>query len=476
MQHPLWARLGFVVFGIHTDVQQRVLHRHHRGGGQQHKQHLPHSHPRGRSRRTGELGGYRAVQKRDSTGGVLPQAAVNKVPRGPGAPKDTPADHQQLAAPRTQVQPPASKAGKETPTTSTGDASPEAPLFNHLAPELRPESFRRASAFGYKKSREAAFNPKASCTSGIGAVAAQHFPSGHAWVADQGHRSSLCVLSERLIMSRCSRTDLSHSSHTVHPNGHPGVEVSHLWLSIPFACIYIASLVGNCKDLWVFVIGTDLSPRELVYCYLSMLAITSLGLSLSTMLTEECFLGQLQGNQFRSLFCPALLCSFLLLHGVPSASDHGLSSLCGHLLPAEILLHPHQCQDRQDWAGCPVQMPLRRAAVACCLIKQIGSISSFEQLPVPYPGSPDPVRPHGRLVRGSLVWQHACPLTHVFMPNIYLLVLPMPNPIIYSIKTKRIHRGVSSGSSCQGGASPSNQEFAFYDDLLVALKSSSEVR
>ena len=67
------------------------------------------------------------------------------------------------------------------------------------------------------------------------------------------------------------------------PTGIRGVEVSHVWLSIPFTCIYIASLVGNCTIL--FVIGTDPSPHELVYCYLSMLAITDLGLSLSTVPT-----------------------------------------------------------------------------------------------------------------------------------------------------------------------------------------------
>ncbi|KFM09339.1 Olfactory receptor 51G2, partial [Aptenodytes forsteri] len=62
--------------------------------------------------------------------------------------------------------------------------------------------------------------------------------------------------------------------------GIPGLEVSHNWLSIPFTCIYIASLAGNCTIL--FVIGTDPSPHEPMCQFLSMLAITSLGLSMST--------------------------------------------------------------------------------------------------------------------------------------------------------------------------------------------------
>lgn len=71
MQHVLWARLGFVVFGIHTDVQQQVLHRHHCTGSQQHKQYLPHCHPHSQPSRIRDLGGDVAVQKGDSTGRVF---------------------------------------------------------------------------------------------------------------------------------------------------------------------------------------------------------------------------------------------------------------------------------------------------------------------------------------------------------------------------------------------------------------------
>jgi len=70
MQRPLWARLGFVVLGIHTDVQQRVLRRHHRTGSRQHEQCLPQSHPHSQPSQVGELGGDRAAEKGDSTGGV----------------------------------------------------------------------------------------------------------------------------------------------------------------------------------------------------------------------------------------------------------------------------------------------------------------------------------------------------------------------------------------------------------------------
>ena len=34
--------------------------------------------------------------------------------------------------------------------------------------------------------------------------------------------------------------------------------------------------------------------------------------------------------------------------------------------------------------------------------------------------------------------QNASPFVHVFMANVYLLVPPLMNPIVYSVKTKQI--------------------------------------
>ncbi|XP_044857836.1 olfactory receptor 51G2-like [Mauremys mutica] len=65
--------------------------------------------------------------------------------------------------------------------------------------------------------------------------------------------------------------------------GIPGLEDVHVWISIPFCLMYVISIVGN--SVILFIIKTDPSLHEPMYIFLSMLAITDLGLSIATMPT-----------------------------------------------------------------------------------------------------------------------------------------------------------------------------------------------
>ncbi|KAM7179401.1 olfactory receptor 51G2-like [Macrochelys suwanniensis] len=66
-------------------------------------------------------------------------------------------------------------------------------------------------------------------------------------------------------------------------SGIPGQEDVHLWISIPFCIMYVISILGN--SVILFIIKTNPRLHEPMYIFLSMLAITDLGLSISTMLT-----------------------------------------------------------------------------------------------------------------------------------------------------------------------------------------------
>ncbi|XP_039362418.1 olfactory receptor 51G2-like [Mauremys reevesii] len=65
--------------------------------------------------------------------------------------------------------------------------------------------------------------------------------------------------------------------------GQYGQEVFHLWISIPFCFMYVISIVGN--SVILFIIKTDPSLHEPMYIFLSMLAVTELGISIATMPT-----------------------------------------------------------------------------------------------------------------------------------------------------------------------------------------------
>uniref|UniRef100_A0AC11AY49 Olfactory receptor family 51 subfamily Q member 1 n=1 Tax=Ovis aries TaxID=9940 RepID=A0AC11AY49_SHEEP len=65
--------------------------------------------------------------------------------------------------------------------------------------------------------------------------------------------------------------------------GIPGFEAHHIWISIPFCCLYTISIMGNTTILTV--ICTEPSLVQPMYLFLSMLALTDLGLTLSTLPT-----------------------------------------------------------------------------------------------------------------------------------------------------------------------------------------------
>uniref|UniRef100_A0A8C8VJL3 G-protein coupled receptors family 1 profile domain-containing protein n=1 Tax=Pelusios castaneus TaxID=367368 RepID=A0A8C8VJL3_9SAUR len=60
-------------------------------------------------------------------------------------------------------------------------------------------------------------------------------------------------------------------------NGIPGLESAHLWISIPFSMFYIINLLGNFTVL--FVVSKEQTLHKPMYLLLCMLALTDIGLS-----------------------------------------------------------------------------------------------------------------------------------------------------------------------------------------------------
>nr|XP_005290059.1 olfactory receptor 52R1-like [Chrysemys picta bellii] len=79
-------------------------------------------------------------------------------------------------------------------------------------------------------------------------------------------------------MSDSNTTDFTNPS-TFILLGIPGLEVSHIWLSIPFCAMYTIAILGNFTIL--FIVKRETSLHGPMYYFLCMLAVTDLVLSTS---------------------------------------------------------------------------------------------------------------------------------------------------------------------------------------------------
>ncbi|XP_051681812.2 olfactory receptor 51G2-like [Oryctolagus cuniculus] len=75
----------------------------------------------------------------------------------------------------------------------------------------------------------------------------------------------------------------NHTNTSFFLTGIPGLEAVHVWFSIPLCAMYVATLAGNSLILWVVKVEPAL--HQPMYYFLSMLAMTDLGLSASTLPT-----------------------------------------------------------------------------------------------------------------------------------------------------------------------------------------------
>ncbi|XP_030403495.1 olfactory receptor 51G2-like [Gopherus evgoodei] len=124
--------------------------------------------------------------------------------------------------------------------------------------------------------------------------------------------------------------------------GIPGQEDVHLWISIPFCLMYVISIVGN--SVILFIIKTDPSLHEPMYIFLSMLAVTDLGLSITTMPT---ILGIYLFN-FREISLDACFAQLFFIHSLSFIESSILLlmafdrfvAICNPLRYASILTRP----------------------------------------------------------------------------------------------------------------------------------------
>ncbi|XP_052033145.1 olfactory receptor 51I2-like [Apodemus sylvaticus] len=90
--------------------------------------------------------------------------------------------------------------------------------------------------------------------------------------------------------------------------GIPGLEAIHGWISIPFSSMYTVALTGNC--LILLAVRRTHSLHQPMYYFLSMLALSDVGLSLSTLPSTLAVLW----FDYRSIDFNACLIQMFFLH------------------------------------------------------------------------------------------------------------------------------------------------------------------
>ncbi|XP_004779074.2 olfactory receptor 51Q1-like [Mustela putorius furo] len=290
--------------------------------------------------------------------------------------------------------------------------------------------------------------------------------------------------------------------------GIPGFEVSHIWISIPFCCLYTISIVGNTTIL--AVIRTEPSLHQPMYLFLSMLALTDLGLTLTTLPTVM----QLLWLNIRKISFEACFTQFFFLHGFSFMESSvllamsfdryvaicrplhyatiltskvigriALAIICrcilavlpslfllkrlpfchSHLLTHSYCLHQDMirlvCADIRvnSWYGFALVLliivmdPLLIVLSYTFILKSILGTASWTERFRALNNCLSHILAvlvlYVPMVGVSMTHRfarHASPLVHVIMANIYLLAPPVMNPIIYSVKTKQIRQGINN--------------------------------
>ncbi|XP_055972225.1 olfactory receptor 51Q1-like [Sorex fumeus] len=288
--------------------------------------------------------------------------------------------------------------------------------------------------------------------------------------------------------------------------GIPGFEAYHIWISIPFCCIYTISIMGNTTIL--STIRREPSLHQPMYLFLSMLALTDLGLTLTTLPTvmqllwfnirhisfEACFaqfffihtfslmessvLLAMSFDRYVAICRPlhyatiltnevigrigivvvfrcvvAVLPSLFLLKRLPFCRSHLLShSYCLHQDMIRLV-----CADTRfnSWYALVVVLlivgmdPLLIVLSYAMILKSILGTASWNERLRALNNCLSHILAvlvlYIPMVGVSMTHRfakHASPLLHVIMANVYLLAPPVMNPIIYSVKTKQIRQGI----------------------------------
>ncbi|XP_001372197.3 olfactory receptor 51F1-like [Monodelphis domestica] len=286
--------------------------------------------------------------------------------------------------------------------------------------------------------------------------------------------------------------------------GIPGLEVFHIWFSIPYFCLCSVALLGNFMIMYVVI--TEQSLHEPMYYFLSMLSATDVGITVSSLPTT---LGVLWFN-IREISLDGCIVQLFFLHGFTLMESSVLLAMAFdrfvaiceplryttiltnsrivkaalgifirmliNLMPLLLLLkrlsfcgtnslshsycyHPdvikQSCSSTKinSIVGLLALILTSGIDIPCIILSYVLIIKSLLSIASPeerHKAFSTCISHIGAVAIFYIPWiilalmhrfgHNAPPYIHVLLSNIHFLLPPVLNPIIYSVKTKQIYR------------------------------------
>ncbi|XDB57864.1 hypothetical protein ABFV05_011480 [Capra hircus] len=277
--------------------------------------------------------------------------------------------------------------------------------------------------------------------------------------------------------------------------GIPGLEAQHGWLSIPFFTMYTVAIVGN--SLIIAAVQADPALHEPMYLFLSMLAVTEVGVSVSTLPTvmgvlwfdacridfdgclaqmffihtfscmESGVLLAMSYDRFVAIYNPLCYTAILTLPRIVSTGLVITLKSVILMAPLPVLLrllpycHPNILSHSYCLHSDLIQLPCADIKLNSILgLAIVLATFGLDSLLIVVSYMPSTRVSH---ICAVLVYyvpmigvsvmhrtaKHASPLAHTLLSSIYLFVPPVLNPIIYSVKTKPIQWGIVTLFFCK---------------------------